>query len=887
MRRQLEKILNPASIAVIGASDREDRVGYALFANLLQGGFKGKLFPVNLHRDTVQGRPAYPNIHRIPEKVDLAIIVVPADSVSDMVEACGEAGVAGVLVISAGFLEKGQEGKIHYERISALCRQYGMRLLGPNSLGFLLPRQGLNASFASRMALPGNLALISQSGALLTSILDWSVSHRVGFSHLISIGAMVDVDFADLIDYLGTDPQTSCILIYMESLVNARRFMSAARSFSRNKPIIVLKSGRSEEGGPATLSHTGSLAGNDAVYDAAFRRAGIIRVDAIAQLFNIAQALALQPRPRGNRLAILSNTGAAGILATDYLSRNKGQLARLSPKTYALLPEDIPPGNPLDLQADATPERYAGALKACLQDNGVDGILLILTPQYKTDAEACASAVVAAAKGAGKPIFAVWMGEGAVSKGRDVFDAGRIPNYRFPESAVDAFLRIWSYTRDLKLLYETPPAIPNDFAPDTEMVRGLIRELQQDHGRRLMSETEARQVLAAYQIPVNASQLCDNVGEAVAYAEAIGYPVAVKIVSPDVAHKTDVGGVVLDVKSAQEVRDAVALIRERLVLRRPAARLQGFMVERMVSKPFELLIGARKDPVFGPVIAFGRGGVGVEVHPDTQLGLPPLNMALAQQIVEGVSMFPLLRGYRGLPGVNLKDLDFLICKFSYLLMDFPEIGEIDINPYLADHLGGLVVDARIILDGSVPSSADVPYRHLVISPYPGKKYSKTVLLKDGSSIFLRPVRPEDEPAMEEMLSGVSNDSLYMRFFGFIPRMSHEWMARFTHIDYDREIAIVAEAEIAGKRRFAGVVRLIEDAWRETAEYSILIADFFHGRGLGNVLTDYIFDIARERKIKKIVASVLSGNKPMIHMFERRGFRFDRSALDIYDVELEL
>lgn len=890
MRRQLEKILSPRSIAVIGASTREERVGYVLFANLLQSGFQGSLYPVNLRHEVVQGKPAFSRIGKVPDKVDLAVIAIPADNVPDVVQECGEAGVGGLLIISAGFLEKGQQGKAYFEQILSICRRYGMRLLGPNSLGFIKPKQGINASFASQQALPGNLALISQSGALLTSILDWSVTQRVGFSHFISIGSMVDIDFADLIDYLGTDPQTSCILIYMESLVHARRFISAARSFSRNKPIILLKAGRSEEGGQAALSHTGSLAGNDAVYDAALRRAGIIRVDTIAQLFNIAQALAMQPRPRGNRLAIITNAGAAGVLATDMLVSRQGQLARLAPKTTTALHELLPSGNlsnPIDLQADATPDRYAKVLVACLHDPGVDGVLLILTPQHATNPVACAEAIVKAAKGCNKPVQAAWMGEGAVEAGRAVFEAGKIPSYRYPESAVDSFLRIYQHTQDLRMLYETPPAIPKDFSPDPEKVRDMIAALK-IQGRTLMTESESKQVLAAYQIPVNANRLCTTSEEGARFAEEIGYPLAVKVVSSDIGHKTDVGGVVLDVQDAAGIKTAMDTIRERIALRRPAARIQGFLIERMVRKPFELLIGARKDPVFGPVIVFGKGGIGVEVYRDTQIGLPPLNMALAQQIVERTRFFPLLRGYRGLPGVNLKDLDFLLCKFAYLVMDFPEIAEIDINPFMADHLGGLVVDARIILDTTASDNQDASYRHLVISPYPGRRYSRTVSLRDGSEVFLRPIRPEDEPAMEEMLQNVSNDSLYMRFFGFIPKMSHEWMVRFTHIDYDREIAIVAEVPGEnGKKRFAGVVRLIEDAWRETAEYSILIADFAQGKGLGNLLTDYIFDIARGRNIRKMVAAVLPNNKPMIHMFERRGFRFDRSALDIYDVEIEL
>ncbi|MBK8654205.1 MAG: GNAT family N-acetyltransferase [Haliscomenobacter sp.] len=890
MRRQLEKIFNPRSIAVIGASNKPDTVGNALISNLLNGGFAGKVFPVNLRHDQILGLQAYSRIDKVPEKVDLAVIAIPAFSVPDVVEECGKAGVGGLVIISAGFLEVGQEGKMHADKILEICRRYGMRVIGPNCLGFIRPVGKINASFAAEMAFPGNLALISQSGALLTSILDWSVAQRVGFSYFVSIGSMIDVDFADLIDYFGTDPQTSCILIYMESLVHARRFMSAARSFARNKPIIVLKAGRSFEGGQAALSHTGSMAGNDEVYDAAFRRAGIIRVDTIAQLFNIAQALALQNRPRGNRLAIITNAGGPGVLATDYLIRNGGQLARLSPKSLdqlnQLLPSTWSRGNPIDLLGDASPEKYRKALHICIHDPGVDAALVILTPQYMTDPKGCAQAVAEAAKGSPKPVLASWMGEDEVHEGREVFESGRVPNYRFPESAVDAFLRIWRYTRDLQLLYETPPAIPKDFSPDTDAARQVVAGLL-GKGRQLLTEMEAKNLLSAYQIPVIKSHLCQNPKEAIDAAEMLGYPVVLKIVSPDISHKTDVGGVMLDLQNQADVQRAYYTLHERVALRRPAARLEGVLVEPMIRKPFELLLGAKKDPVFGPVIAFGHGGTGAEVFKDFQLGLPPLNMALAQQIVEGTRFFPLLRGYRGLPGVNLKELDFLLCKFAYLLMDIPEIREIDINPFLADHLGGLVVDARIVLD-PVAGVSGKPYQHLVISPYPGRKYSRSVTLKDGATVHLRPIRPEDEPAMEEMLQNVSNDSLYMRFFGFIPKMSHAWMVRFTHIDYDRELAIVAEVDAPkGGRQFVGVVRLIEDAWRENAEYSILVADHFHGRGLGNMLTDYIFDIARERGIRKIVASVLPNNTPMIHMFERRGFRFDRSAMDIYDVELEL
>ncbi|MFZ4427775.1 MAG: GNAT family N-acetyltransferase [Saprospiraceae bacterium] len=893
MRRQLENIFNPKSIAVIGASSREGTAGQALFQNLKSSGFEGRLFAVNPRHETVQGYPAYPGIDLIPEKVDLAIIVLRWSLVAEVAEACGLAGAGGLMIAMPDFNGGVTPSPEEKAQVLEICKRYGMRLLGPGTLGFLAPHLKLNASLApGGTPLPGNLALISQSDALIASVLDWSAAQQVGFSYIVSVGNISDIGFADLIDFFGADAQTACILIYMESLVHARRFMSAARSFARNKPIIVLKSGRSEAGGKAALSHTGFLAGNDDAYDAAFKRAGIIRVDTVAQLFNIAHVLALQPKPRGNRLAIITNAGGAGILATDYLEYHGGQLARFSPTTTGalglLLPESRKPGNPVDLLGSAGPEPFEKALKACLSDPGVDAVLVILAPQYTTEATESAIAVARAAKGSQKPVLAAWMGESYVFDSREAFEAARIPCYRYPESAVDAFLRMWRYSSSLELLYETPPAIPKDFSPDFEAADTVVRQVLQS-GRSQMTAPEARLLLEAYQIPVNPTRIAYGPGEAIAHAKAIGYPVVMKVVSPDIAHKTDVGGVILNLSSDGEVERAFDTLLERVALRRPSAKLIGMAIEKMVRKPFELLLGARKDPVFGPVIIFGRGGVGAQVYKDTQMGLPPLNMALAQQIVEHTQFFPLLRGYRGLPGINLLEIDFLLCKFSYLVMDFPEIREIDINPYMADHLGGLVVDTRIILDPDVARVPHNRYQHLVISPYPGRQYTKTVRLKDGSDMLLRPVRPEDEPAMEQMLQKVSADSLYMRFFGLIPKMSHTWMVRFTHIDYDREIAIVAETpDQEGKgRELAGVVRIIEDAWRETAEYAILIADAYHGKGLGSILTDYILEIARQRKIKKIVASVLAANTPMIRMFERRGFVFDRSEVDIYDVELDI
>jgi acetyltransferase len=889
MVRQLDSIFKPKVIACIGASDRVESVGYAVMHNLLIGGFEGKVYPVNPQHKTIQGVTAYKSVKKLPKKADLAIIVTPAKLVPQVVEECGEAGVGGLLIISAGFKEAGEEGMKMLDQITATSRKYGMRIIGPNCLGFINPTLGINASFATKMAGKGNIAFISQSGALCTSILDWSLDQSVGFSHFVSIGSMVDVGFAELIDYFGMDNSTSCILIYMETLKDARKFMSAARAFARSKPIIILKAGKSAEGGKATLSHTGSIAGNDAAFDAAFQRAGIIRVDTIAQLFNCAQALAMQPRPQGNRLAIVTNAGGPGVLSTDYLSTRGGKLAPLSEDTMKKLNEFLPPswshGNPVDVLGDASAETYRKAMEVCLADENVDGVLSILTTQAVTSPTDAAHEVVKAANNTRKPVLAVWMGESDVAEGREVLEAGKIPNYRYPESAVDVFLRMWQYSRNLELLYETPEEAPKQFTPRKDSAWRIIRGAL-SQGRKQLTEDEAKDLLGCYAIPVGANKLATRVEDAADFAEEIGFPVAMKIVSPDALHKTEVGGVKLNITNREEATNAFADIVKAVKSHIPKAVIEGVLIERMVKKPFELLIGSKKDPIFGPVIAFGRGGVAVEVYRDTQLGLPPLNMRLARRIIEGTQVHSLLKGFRNMPGVDLEDLAFVLTKFSHLMVDFPEISEVDINPYAVDHESGIVLDARVLLDDYQPRRKGHPHDHLVISPYPGK-YTKLVTLKNGVVATLRPIRPEDEPMETRMIESLSTETLYFRFFGYVPRVSHDFLARFTHIDYDREMAIVAEIDKDGQKEMIGVVRIIADAWGETAEYAIVVADEWQRLELGGNMTDYILEIARDKGIPKVYASMLATNKRMIQMFEKRGFKITREDFETYHAELEL
>ncbi|MCB0571370.1 MAG: bifunctional acetate--CoA ligase family protein/GNAT family N-acetyltransferase [Phaeodactylibacter sp.] len=889
MHRKLKQIFQPKSIAVIGASNREETVGYAVMKNLLEGGFEGELYPVNLNHNKIQGQKCYHHVGDIQADIDLAVIITPAKAVPQIVEECGQAGVGGLVIISAGFKEAGEEGMKMYEDIGRKARRYNMRVVGPNCLGFINPHLGVNASFATRTALPGNIAFISQSGALCTSILDWALDQSVGFSHFVSIGSMLDVDFADLIDYLGTDSRTSCILIYMESLIDARKFMSAARAFARSKPIIILKAGRSAEGGQATLSHTGSMAGNDAVYDAAFDRAGIIRVDTIAQLFNCAQSLAMQPRPLGNRLAIVTNAGGPGVLATDYLMRNGGALAKLAPETMeglnSVLPAHWSHNNPVDVLGDASAEHYRQALELCLKDPNVDGVLTILTTQAVTNPTDVAKVLVEVSANYKKPILASWMGEEDVREGREILEAGKIPQYRYPESAVDVFIKMYRYSSNLELLYQTPPAIPQQTHLNTDVARAIIYTIM-DEGRTILMENESKELMKSYGIATAAFKMVPTADLAVKFSEEIGYPVVLKIASPDISHKTDVGGVVVGLNNAIEVREAFEGIIKRAKEKRPEAEIRGVLVEKMAKKKYELLIGAKKDPIFGPVIAFGKGGVAVEVYRDMQLGLPPLNRMLARRIIEGTRIYPLLKGYRGMPGVNLEELEMTLVKFAYLAMDFPEIREIDINPFVMDETGALAIDARIMLETEKAPAKGKPYRHLVISPYP-EKYSKAILLKSGQVARLRPIRPEDEPMEARMLEKISRESLYFRFFGFVPTVTHDFLTRFTHIDYDREMAIIATVEEAGTEKMVGVVRIISDAWGETAEYAILVSDDWQGLGLGSQATDYIIDIAREMGIKKLYASVLATNKAMLGLFEKKGFSVQREDFETFRVELPL
>jgi acetyltransferase len=770
-------------------------------------------------------------------------------------------------------MEAGEEGHQLTKTILDYAKKYNMRIIGPNCLGFIKPSIKLNASFANKMALPGKIAFISQSGALCTAILDWSVEKNVGFSYFVSIGSMVDVGFHDLIDYFGNDPSTSSIVIYMESLTHTRKFMSAARAFARTKPIIVLKAGKSAAGAKVALSHTGTLAGNDTAFEAAFKRAGIIPVNTIEELFNAAQALALQPRPEGKRLAIVTNAGGPGVLATDHLIMHGGELAQLSEETYERLNKVLPPAwshnNPVDVLGDANAVKYREATEAVLQGKNVDGVLVVLTPQAMTKPAEIAKEIVTLGKKYSKPILASWMGEKDVEEGRDILEEGGIPVYRIPENAVNTFMSMYNYTRNIEALYETPSSIPQSFAPKSEKTHELLSSIM-NGGRYVLTEDEAKEVLTHYEIPITRNEVAANEEEMKRICKEVGFPVVMKIASPDITHKTDSGGVVLNIENEEKALFAFNDILSKAKAAKPDAVIKGVLIEEMVNKKYELIIGSKKDPIFGPVIVFGMGGVAVEVFKDLNAGLPPLNMSLAQRIIEDTKIYRLLKGYRGMKGADMEAIKFLLYKFAYLVMDFPQIKEIDINPFVVDHTGGVVLDAKIILDETVSPNSYKDYTHLVIPPYP-RELNEEWNMRDGTEVLIRPIKPEDEPMEKELFSRISKQTEYFRFFGYLGEVNHDMLTRFTQIDYDREIALIAKVTLDGKSAMAGVVRLVMDANSETAEFAILVADKWQGQGLGNKFMDKIMQIAEKRKIKKVYASVLHANVVMLHMFRKRGF----------------
>jgi acetyltransferase len=870
----LEPLLNPKSIAVIGATDREGSVGKTLLENCLLGQEQRKVYPINRERETVLGQKCYPNIGSVPEQVDLAVVATPAWTVPQLVEECGEAGAGGIVIISAGFKEIGEVGKELERKIEEARAKYGLRIIGPNCLGVIRPHANLNTTFLRRNPQPGRIAFISQSGALGSAILDWAVSTNVGFSAFMSVGSMLDVDFGDLIDFLGSDPYTRSIIIYMESVGNARRFMRAARGFARSKPIVVIKPGKYAESAKAALSHTGAMAGSYEVYNAAFRRAGIVRVDEILDLFNCASVLDSRYLPAGPKIALVTNAGGPGVLAADAVMGNGCEIARLSDKTIADLDASLPPywshGNPIDVLGDADVERFAAAISSCLKDPGVDGIVVVYTPQGSATSTELAERIVAVAERRIKPILTVWMGEHEVAPGRQVFHRKNIPTYDSPEAAIKTYMYMWKYRRNLDLLNETPEELSVAYAPPSSHVR-LLADRALEQGQIYLTEDKADRFLDAYGIPRARGLLSTTAEQAISAAASIGYPVALKIVSPDVVHKVDAGGVVTGIRSESEVKTAFAAMMENVRAAAPEARIEGVYVQRMVEDiNYELILGSKKDIDFGAVILFGAGGTTVETYRDFSTKLPPLNQTLARRLMEDTRIWEVLKnGVRNKPPADLRQLEEIVIKFSNLVVDFPEIAEIDINPLAVTSKGIYAVDSRIILDPQSLESSD-PHRHLVIMPYP-IKYITPWRLRDGTEVLLRPIRPEDEPLEAELISGLSDETSRFRFFQVMRNITHEMLIGYCNIDYDHEMAIIAELTQDGKKRSIGVSRLITEPGDRRAEFAVLVADEFAGQGLGTKLVDMLIGIGEEKNLETIYGIVLADNTHMIRLCRALGF----------------
>ncbi len=879
-RVPLDAIFHPRSVAVIGATEKTGSVGRTILWNLLSSPFGGTVYPVNPTRPAILGVKAYPSIGAIGEPVDLAVIVTPAGTAPGLVEECGEAGVRGVIIISAGFKEVGEAGVELERQILAAARRHGIRVVGPNCLGVMNPVGAFNATFAAGIAKPGRVGFISQSGALLTAILDWAALEDVGFSAIVSLGSMLDVGWGDVIDYLGDDPNTDSIVIYMETIGDARAFLSAAREVALTKPIIVIKPGRTAQAAKAAASHTGSLTGSDDVLDAAFRRAGVLRVDSISELFMVSEILAKQPRPAGRRLSIVTNAGGPGVLATDALIGGGGELTELTPETMerlnAVLPAVWSHNNPIDIIGDAPPERYAQALEVAAADPETDGLLVILTPQAMTDPTATARALVKHARIEGKPVLASWMGGSDVEEGAAILREAGIPTFAYPDTACDLFNHLWRYAEYLRALYETP-ALP--VAPERGEFREGVDRIIADvsaEGRTLLTEYESKKVLAAYGIPITDTELAHTPDEAVAAAEDIGYPVVAKLLSRTVTHKTDVGGVVLNLQTPDAVRDAFETIRESVTAKAGAEHFEGVTIQPMINwSGYELIVGSTPDPQFGPVLLFGMGGQLVEVFRDRALALPPLNTTLARRLIERTKIATALHGVRGRKAIDLDVLAALLVRFSELVAEQPRIAEIDINPLLASPERVIALDARVMLHPASIADADLP--RLAIRPYP-RDYERDYETTDGVPFMVRPIRPEDEPGLARFHAALSTQTVRARYgtdMALAERTAHERLTRICFVDYDREIAIIAEAPSAEGPVIAGIARLSRVHATNDKTLTLVVADEWQRRGIGAQLVKSAIAIERKEGISHILACLSPDNIPMHELLAEHGFDFEQ------------
>lgn len=890
--RNLDQMFHPASLALIGASARENSIGGVVLRNLKRAGFPGPLLLVNPRHSTLDGMPVYPDVASLPSTPDLAVIATPPQTVPELISALGNRGTRAAVVITAGFGELGAQGHALQQAMLDAAKPHLLRIVGPNGLGIIVPGSHIDASFAHIAPHPGDLAFISQSGAMITAVLDWAAPRTIGFSHIVSLGDMADVDFGDMLDFLAVDGATRAILLYIEAVRDARKFMSAARAAARLKPVLVVKVGRFAESAKAAASHTGALAGSDAVYDAAFRRAGLLRVRDMTEMFDAVETLALVRPQQGERLAILTNGGGPGVLATDALMALGGKLAEIGAATIgaldAVLPRTWSRGNPIDIIGDASGARYTAGLAALLEDRGSDAILVMNCPTALAQSAECADAVidvVEKARNSGKlmdrNILTAWLGEETALEARRRFGKARIPTYETPEGAIAGFMHAVNYRRNQELLLEAPAAQPDSFEPDHGAVASLLQHVLAE-SRSWLEIEELAAVFSAYGIPFVETRLAADPEEAAAAAGAIGGIVALKIRSPDLTHKSDVGGVALNLGNAARVRVEAEEMMQRVRAARPAARLSGFLVQRMVQRPsaIELIIGISDDPVFGPVIMFGQGGTAVEQLRDTTLEFPPLNEALARAQMARTRVWRLLQGYRGQPAAAIGAIARALVRLSQLASNHAEIAELDINPLLADAQGVIAVDARIrVVRPHRPGAA-----RLSILPYP-KELEGSARLASGMVLRIRPIRPEDEARLIEMVSRMDPNDLRMRFFMAMNGLSHQTAARLTQIDYARQIALVAQSQDSDE--LLGVARFAADPDNINAEFAVSVRSDWKGKGVGWALMERLIEVGRQRGIAVISGVVLRENETMLRFSRDLGFAISSDPTDPRAVRVTL
>ncbi len=873
----IQTMFDPTTIALIGASEKSGAVGRTILEKLLNSE-KRRIYPVNPAREVLLGLKSYPDISAVPEHVDLAVIATPAPLVPQVTEECGRAGVDGVVIVSAGFRETGEEGRRFEQEIDRIGKEYGMRILGPNSVGFVRPPIDLRATFLKNTPPPGHIAFISQSAALGSAILDWAADAGIGFSLFASLGDMTDIDFADMIDYLEEyDEDTKSILVYMESVGNARKFMSAARGFARRKPIIILKPGKYIERAKAVESRFESMAGENDVYGAAFRRAGVLRVKEIAELFDAAAVLVSRKFARGPRVAVIGSAGPCAV-TMDALIKRGGEPANLSQESIDRLNAVMPPywnkANPVYLHGGATVEQYAKALEICLQDAAVDGVLANYVPLINAPSDQVALAIVEVAEKNRKPVIAAWMGGKAVQEGKRIFAQNGILAYDTPEEAARSYMNMFNYRRYLNRLYETPAALPEQEAPPKERLRTIL-QMALAEGRTLLNQWEAKEFLAAYGIPTTMPQIARSPEEAAVIADKLGYPVVLKIVSPEISRKSDVEGVILGIDSREELPGAYEKLIRRGKKWAPAATLSGVAVERMMTRiDFEILLGAKKDKDFGSYLFFGVGGTMAGAIRDYSVGLPPLNKTLATMLVQDTKVYKILRGSRDMTEADFARLEEILVNFSNLIVDFPELTEIEVNPLAISPDDMAVLDARILIERELLPGGPSSYPHLAISPYP-TKYVTSWRTRSGAEIVLRPIRPEDEPAKYEMLLSSSPESLRTRFFYTVKDIPHKFLIHFVNVDYDRHMSLIAETQEEEKKRMIGAASLVMNAEMTSGELAVFVHDSYQGKGLGTRLLKALIDIAREKSLPEVHADVLSENAAMLGIFRRFGFAIRR------------